>query len=85
MAAVGAFFIDPITPLAIEDVPQILLNRRRSLAVLGRWTRSSPPLSELPLKLTDDIVLLLDNKVLGLDIRKERVVVAIGVGLVMGT
>ena len=43
MAAAGAFVIDPITPLVIEDVPQILLNRRgawpRLGGGLGAWLR----------------------------------------------
>ena len=79
MVAAGAFFVvDPITPLVIEDVPQILLDRWRSLAVLGwrtrsmaasgGWTRSLPSIPELPLNLTDELVLLLDDKVLGPDI-----------------
>ena len=39
MAAAGVFFImDPITPLVIEYVPQILVDRWGSLAVLGWWT-----------------------------------------------
>ena len=52
--------------------------------MLGRWTRSPPSLPELPLKLTDELVLLLDNKVLGPDILQERVFVVVGVGLVVG-
>ena len=94
MVVAGAFVIDPVTPLVIEDVPQILLDQRMSLTVPGRWTRSfaasgrragSPSfLSELQLKLTDELVLLLDNKVLGPDICQDRVIVVIGVGLVMG-
>ena len=39
-----------------------------SMAVSRRWTRSHSSLSELPLELTDELVLLLDNKVLGPDI-----------------
>ena len=95
MAATGAFFVmDPITPLIIEEVPQIPLNRWGSLALLGWWTRSmtasgrrtqSPcPLPELLLELSDELVLLLDNEVLGPDIAQERVFVVVGIGLVMG-
>ena len=94
MAAAGAFIIDPVTPLVVEDVPQILLGRRRSLAVpgrrtrslasSGRWTRSPPSLPELLSKLTDGFVLFLDNKVLGPDMLQERVIVVIEVGLMMG-
>ena len=93
MAAVRAFIVDPVTFLVIEDVSQILLDRRRSLAVherwtrsmtaSGRWTRSPLSLLELSLELMDELVLLLDNKVLGLDIRHERVIVVFRVGLVM--
>ena len=38
MDATGAFVVDPVTPLVIEDVPQILLDLWRSPVVLGRWT-----------------------------------------------
>ena len=93
VAAAGAFIIDPVTPLVVEDVPQILLGRRRSLAVPERWTRSlalsgrrtqSPPsLPKLLSKLTDELILFLDNKVLGPDILQERVIVVVEVGLMM--
>ena len=53
------------------------------MAASGRWAWSLLLLPELLSKLTDELVLLLDNKVLGSDIRKERVIVAIGVGLMM--
>ena len=54
------------------------------LVATGRWTWNLPSLPELLLKLMDELVLFLDNKVLGPDIRQERVVIAIGVGLMMG-
>ena len=94
MAATGAFIVDPIMPLFIEYVPQVLFDRRRSLVLLGLWTRStvasgrwtwSPsPLSELLLELTDELILLLDDKVLSPEIVQERVFVIVGVGLVIG-
>ena len=95
MAAAGVFFVvDPITPLIIEDVPQVPLVGRRSLAVLGwrtrsmaaygRRTRSPSPLPELLLEPLDKLFLLLDNEVLGPGILQERVFVVVGVGLMMG-
>ncbi|XXG89013.1 hypothetical protein AAC387_Pa12g1117 [Persea americana] len=54
------------------------------MAAFGRRTRSPSPLLKLRLKLSNEFVLLLDNKVLGPDIVQERVFVVIGVGLVMG-
>ena len=54
------------------------------MATFRRRTRSPSPLPELLLELTDELILLLDNKVLGPDIVQERVFVVVGVGLVMG-
>ena len=54
------------------------------MATSGRMARSPSPLPELQLELTDELVLLLDNKVLGPDILQERVFVVVGVGPVMG-
>ena len=58
MAAAGALFsVDPITSFIIEDVPQVSLVPRRSLALPGwriggvaapmEWAPSPPPLLEL--------------------------------------
>ena len=41
-------------------------------------------LLEQPLELTNQLSLLLDNKVSGPDIRKEWVVITVGIGPVMG-
>ena len=89
MAAAGVFFsVDPITPLIIEDVPQVPLVGRRSLAVPGWSTRSMvmqrrrarrPSIPELLLEL----FLLLDEEVLGYDSVLERIFMVVEVGLMM--
>ena len=94
MAAAGVFFaMDPITPLIIEDVPQVSLVGRRSLAMPRRRTRStatyrrrarSPSIPELLLEPLVELFLLLDEEVLGHDSILERIFMVIGVGLVMG-
>ena len=54
------------------------------MAVSGRWTWSPSPLPELLLELTDELILLLDDKVLSPEIVQERIFIVVGVGLVMG-
>ena len=56
----------------------------RNVVASGRWTWSPPSIPELPLKLTDELILFLDNKVLGPNICQERVIVVVGVGFMMG-
>ena len=96
MATAGVFFVvDPVTPLIIEDVPQVSLVGRRSLAVLGwrtrsmaahgRWTPSLPPLLELLLKPPDELLLFLNEAVLSPNIILDRVfVVKVGVMVRLG-
>ena len=95
VAAAGVFFsVDPITPLIIEDVPQVLLVGRRSLAVPGwrtrgmaahgRWTPNPSLLLELLFKLPDKLVLLLDEAVLSSDLIQVRVFVFVKVDLMVG-
>ena len=50
----------------------------------GRWNQTLLLLLELPSELMDQLILLLDNKVLGLVIREEWVVIIVGIGPVMG-
>ena len=50
----------------------------------GRWTRGFPSLPKLLSKLMDELVLFLDNKVLGLNIFEERVIIVVVVGLMVG-
>ena len=88
------FFVDPITPLITEDVPQVPLVGRRSLDVLGwrtrgmaapgRWTPSSSLLLELLFEPLDKLVLLLDEAVLSPDIIQVRVFVFVKVDLMVG-
>ncbi|KAJ8624789.1 hypothetical protein MRB53_033319 [Persea americana] len=93
MAATGVFFsVDPITPLIIENMPQVPLVSRRSLAVPGWRTRStathrrraqSPSIPELLLEPLDELFLLLDEEVLGHDSVMERIFMVVEVGLMM--
>ena len=71
-----------MAPLIIQDLPQILFNRM-GLAASGRWNQSLLLLELLP-ELTNQLILLLDKKVLSPDIREEWVVITVGIGPVMG-
>lgn len=83
MAAARALVLSSVAPLIVQDLPQILFSRRGSVAS-GRSDRSLVFLSELPLELTDQLFLLLDNKVLGPNIREESIIIIVNIGQVMG-
>ena len=95
VAAAGVFFsVDPITHLIIEDVPQVSLVGRRSLAVPGwrtrgmatpgRWTPSPFILLELLFEPQDKLVLLLNEAVLSSDLIQVRVFIFVRVDLMVG-
>ena len=80
VAAAGAFFsLVPVTPLTVEDVPQVLsvarTPGRRALILLA---------FELLLEPLDKLTLFLDEAVLCSDVLQAGVFVPIKAGLVMG-
>ncbi|XXG59771.1 hypothetical protein AAC387_Pa04g1793 [Persea americana] len=95
VAAAGVFFfVDPITPLIIEDVPQVPPVARRSLAVPGwrtrgmatpvRWAPSPSLLLELLFEPQDKLVLLLNEAVLSSNLIQARVFVFVRIDLMVG-
>ena len=85
--------MDPITPLIIEDVPQVSLVGRslavpgwgtRGMATTGRRTPSPSLLLELLFEPQDKLVLLLNEAVLSSDLIQARVFVFVRIDLMVG-
>ncbi|XXG88873.1 hypothetical protein AAC387_Pa12g1020 [Persea americana] len=94
MVAARVFFsVDPITPLIIEDVPQVPSVAQRSLAVLGwrtrsmatpmKWASSPTLLLKLLFEPLDKLVLLLNEAILSSDLIQARVFVFVRVNLMV--